>query len=129
MYHTALKAKLRGDLILPGDANYDQGRKLYNAMIDKRPALIARCLDVADVIACVNDARENGILLAIRGGGRHELVAGRSGGGTLDRLGANAHLRQSAAVRCERQGNQCENDAQAHNFATGFGDRITPAGA
>jgi len=68
---TDLKAKLRGDLIQPGDANYDDARKLYNGMIDKRPGLIARCVDTADVIACVNYARENKLLLAVRGGGHN----------------------------------------------------------
>ena len=66
-----LKGKLRGELIQPGDANYDEARKLYNGMIDKRPRYIARCVDVADVIACVNYARENVLLLAIRGGGHN----------------------------------------------------------
>ena len=49
--YTDLKAQLRGELILPGDAGYDDARKLYNGMIDKRPRLIARCVDVADVTA------------------------------------------------------------------------------
>jgi hypothetical protein len=65
----SLRAQLRGSLLQPGDEGYDQARKVYNAMIDKRPALIARCSDVADVIACVNHAREKGMLLAVRGGG------------------------------------------------------------
>ena len=64
-----LKAKLRGRIIEPTDSDYDEARKVYNAMIDKKPRLIARCVDVADVISCVNFARENEMLLAIRGGG------------------------------------------------------------
>jgi FAD/FMN-containing dehydrogenase len=66
-----LKASLRGALLGPSDESYDEARKVYNAMIDKKPRLIARCADVADVIACVNFARENKILLAIRGGGHN----------------------------------------------------------
>ncbi len=62
---------LRGDLITPGDTGYDDIRALYNGMIDKYPALIARCQDVADVIATVNFARDNAVPLAIRGGGHH----------------------------------------------------------
>ena len=54
-----LKGALRGELIQPGDANYDDARKLYNAMIDKKPRLIAKCVDAADVMACVNYARTN----------------------------------------------------------------------
>jgi FAD/FMN-containing dehydrogenase len=62
------KTGLRGDLIQLGDPGYDEARKVYNGMIDKRPRMIARCADVADVISCVNFARENEVLLAIRGG-------------------------------------------------------------
>jgi FAD binding domain-containing protein/berberine-like enzyme len=65
------RAQLRGKLILPGDAAYEEARKVYNGMIDKRPGLIARCVDVADVIASVNFAREHHLLLAIRGGGHN----------------------------------------------------------
>lgn len=71
-----LKAKLRGELILPGDSKYDSARKVYNAMIDRRPRMIVRCADVADVIAAVNFARENGIKLAIRGGGHNAAGLG-----------------------------------------------------
>src|SRR3954464_126977 len=59
----------RGDLLAPGDDGYDQARRTWNAMFDKRPALVARCFGVADVIAGVNYARENGMLLSVRGGG------------------------------------------------------------
>src|ERR1700750_1008328 len=67
----AFKGQLRGTLIQQGDSAYDEARKVYNAMIDKRPRLIARVADVADVIASVNFARENGLLLAVRGGGHN----------------------------------------------------------
>src|SRR4028118_1255370 len=65
------KVGLRGELIQQGDAGYDEARKVYNGMIDKRPQMIARCADVADVISCVNFARENEVLLAVRGGGHN----------------------------------------------------------
>jgi hypothetical protein len=61
----------RGRLIRPADSDYNDVRALYNGMIDKRPALIARCTDAADVIAAVNFARDNHLLLAIRGGGHN----------------------------------------------------------
>src|SRR5215472_10329462 len=64
-----LAAALRGDLIGPDDPGYDQARAVYNAMIDKRPAGIARCRDVIDVISCVRFGRANGIEIAVRGGG------------------------------------------------------------
>jgi FAD/FMN-containing dehydrogenase len=66
-----LKESLRGELILSKDAGYDDARSIWNAMIDRRPALIARCLGVADVITCVNFAREQGVLLSIKGGGHN----------------------------------------------------------
>src|SRR5213076_1435075 len=66
-----LQAKLRGRVIEPHDRDYDDARKVYNAMIDKKPRLIARCVDVADVISCVNFARENTLLLAVRSGGHN----------------------------------------------------------
>ncbi len=62
---------LRGTLIGRDHPEYDDARKLYNGMIDKRPLLIARCADVADVIAAVNFGRENRLLIAIRGGGHN----------------------------------------------------------
>jgi FAD/FMN-containing dehydrogenase len=66
-----LTAAVRGEVIRPGDRDYDEARMVYNAMIDKHPALIVRARDVADVIATVNFAREQGLLLAIRGGGHN----------------------------------------------------------
>jgi FAD/FMN-containing dehydrogenase len=71
-----LSAVLRGDLITPGDPGYDSARAVYNAMIDKHPAAIARCRDVADVIACVRFGREHGVVLAIRGGGHNAAGLG-----------------------------------------------------
>ncbi len=79
------KADLRGEILQPGDEGYDAARTIWNAMIDKRPALIARCTGVADVIAVVNFARANDLLLAVRAGGHG--VAGKAicdGGLTLD---------------------------------------------
>jgi hypothetical protein len=63
-----LASTLRGSVIRPGEASYDDARKLYNAMIDKRPKLIARCADAADVIAAVNFGRDNALPIAVRGG-------------------------------------------------------------
>jgi FAD binding domain/Berberine and berberine like len=63
------RESLRGSLIERDDPEYDEVRKPYNAMIDKRPLMIARCVDVADVIAAVNFGRDNDLLIAIRGGG------------------------------------------------------------
>lgn len=65
------KASLRGELLRPGDPSYEEARKIWNGMIDKRPALIARCTRVADVMECVNFAHANSILVAVRGGGHN----------------------------------------------------------
>ncbi|MFC7669656.1 FAD-binding oxidoreductase [Hymenobacter humi] len=64
-----LATSLRGRLVEPHDAEYDASRRVHNGMIHKHPAGIAYCADVADVMACVNYAREHHLLVAVRGGG------------------------------------------------------------
>src|SRR5260370_17799473 len=66
-----LSAVLRGPLILAGEPGYAEARAVYNAMIDKNPAAIARCADTADVVACVRFARAHNIDIAVRGGGHN----------------------------------------------------------
>jgi FAD/FMN-containing dehydrogenase len=81
----AFKTSLRGALLCPGDDGYDAARTVYNAMIDRRPALIARCAGTADVIASVQFARAHTLLVSVRGGGHN--VAGNAvcdGGLMLD---------------------------------------------
>ena len=68
------EAGFHGDLIRPDDADYDDARAVWNGMIDKRPALLARCRGIRDVISAVDFARENELLVAVRGGGHN--VAG-----------------------------------------------------
>jgi len=65
------RTRLRGPLLLAGENGYDEARALWNAMIDRRPALIVRCLGVADVITAVNFARDEGLALSIKGGGHN----------------------------------------------------------
>src|SRR5690606_38214344 len=65
------KQKTKGTVILPQDENYDEARKLYNAMIDKRPGIIFKCRDTDDVVLGVNFARENDLEVAIRSGGHN----------------------------------------------------------
>jgi FAD/FMN-containing dehydrogenase len=64
----AFTSRLQGQLIRPGDDQYDEARGVWNGMIDKRPACIVRCANAADVITSINFARENHLLVAIRGG-------------------------------------------------------------
>ena len=67
----ALRQNLRGAVLTPTDAGYDAARTIWNAMCDKRPALMVQCAGVADVVAAVNFARDNGLQLAVRGGGHN----------------------------------------------------------
>src|SRR6476646_10553918 len=67
----AFAEQLHGSITRPTDTDYDEVRALYNAMIDKRPALIARCADVDDVVASVNFGRDQGLEIAIRCGGHN----------------------------------------------------------
>ena len=69
-------ASFRGEVIQPADFAYEKARKIWNASIDKHPGIIARCAGTADVMAAVNFARENGLLVAVRGGGHN--VSGRA---------------------------------------------------
>ena len=65
------RGSLYGETLLPSDDGYDAARRIWNAMIDKRPAMIARCSGAADVINAVNFARENNLLISVRGGGHN----------------------------------------------------------
>lgn len=78
-----LRARLRGILVLPGDSGYDEIRSVWNAMIDRRPALIVRCLGVADVVTCVDFAREHDLTLSIKGGGHNISGLAVSEGGLM----------------------------------------------
>ena len=68
------KAHFRGDMLLRGDAGYDEVRQIWNAMIDRRPALIARCASTDDVVQAVKFARKHHLLVSVRGGG-HNIAA------------------------------------------------------
>ncbi len=104
---TDLKGKLRGSIIQPGDKDYEDARKVYNAMIDKRPRLIAKCVDVADVIACVNFARENKVLLSIRGGGHNAGGLGICDDGLVIDLAAVKYTRVDPAAGTVTVGGGC----------------------
>lgn len=76
-----LKTTVRGQVIQQKDAAYDAARRVYNGMIDKRPKLIVRAVDVGDVMAAVRYGRESGLLTAIRGGGHNGAGLGTCDGG------------------------------------------------
>ena len=71
-----LQAEMRGPVIQPADPEYDAARAVYNGMIDRRPAAIARCADVADVMTAVKFASGNGQTVAVRGGGHNAAAWG-----------------------------------------------------
>src|SRR5437660_12124829 len=64
-----LRSSSKGELVFPSDATYDERRKIWNGSIDRRPALIARCAAVADVVAAVRFAKRAGLIVAVRAGG------------------------------------------------------------
>src|SRR6185503_2667159 len=101
------------------DAQYDEVRALYNGMIDKRPRLIARCVDVADVIAAVNFGREQGVLIAIRGGGHNGPGLGSVDDGLVIDLSLMKSVRVDPANRTVRIGPGCTSgdvDHATHAF-------------
>jgi FAD/FMN-containing dehydrogenase len=95
-------AGLRGSVFQPGDSGYDDARKIYNAMIDKRPAVVVQVADVADVIATVNFAREQRIHLAIRGGGHNGPGLGTVENGIVLDLGQMKGVRVDPVARTAR---------------------------
>jgi|SRR5262245_48142447 len=95
---------LRGGHLIRGDDGYEPARKIYNAMIEHQPAIIARCAGVADVIAAVNFARNNGLLLSVRGGGHNVSGNAVSDGGLMIDLSPMKSVRvdpQGKTVRAE----------------------------
>lgn len=94
-----LRSNVLGELLAPGDAGYEQARRLYNAMIDKRPAFIAVCRDVADVIAAVNFARKQRLEIAVRGGGHNGAGLGSVQDGLVIDLREMRGVRVDPAAR------------------------------
>src|SRR5829696_9587515 len=97
-----LAGDLRGVLVQPGDPTYDEARRVWNGMIDRRPALIARCHGVADVVACVKFAADHGLLLAVRGGGHNVAGFGTCDGGLVIDLSAMRGVRVDPERRTAR---------------------------
>jgi hypothetical protein len=93
---------VRGEVIRPADAGYDAARALYNAMIDKRPALIVRCPGVADVVAAVGFAREHELAVAVRGGGHNVAGKAMCDGGLVIDLSPMRGVRVDPGARTAR---------------------------
>jgi FAD/FMN-containing dehydrogenase len=121
-----LASHLRGMLLRPSDAGYEQARQVYNAMIDKHPALIVRCVDAADVIAAVNFAREHNLTLAVRGGGHNGPGLGTCDDGLVIDLSNMKGIRVDPVARTVRVEGGCtwgEVDHATHPFGL-----ATPSG-
>ena len=95
----AFKAGLRGQLLRPGDDAYDGARKIWNGMFDRRPALIARCAGTADVVSAVNFARDQGLQVAVRGGGHSFPGHSVCDGGLIIDLSPMRGIRVDPAAR------------------------------
>src|SRR5712691_958228 len=98
----AFKSSLRGDLLRAGDDGYDAARKIWNGMINKTPALIARCTGVADVISAVNFARTENLLVAVRGGGHNIAGSAVCDGGMVIDVSRMKGIRVDPAQRTAR---------------------------
>ncbi|MBC7568698.1 MAG: FAD-binding oxidoreductase [Spirosoma sp.] len=110
---------LHGQLITPQDPGYDTARKVYNGMIDKHPALIAQCADVDDVVAMVNYARENKMLLAIKGGGHNGAGSGVCDAGLVIDLSGMKQITVDADKQTVLVEGGCllrELDAETHQY-------------
>ncbi len=119
MTDTTFEQALRGRLIRQGDSDYDAARALYNGMIDKHPKLIARCVDAADVITSVNYGRDQGLLVAIRGGGHNGPGLGSCNGGLVIDLSEMKSVRVDPATRTVRVDAGCTSgdvDHATHAF-------------
>jgi hypothetical protein len=121
-----LGAKFAGELIGPEDQGYEQARAVYNAMIDRRPALIARCADAADVAETISFARRHDLLLAVRGGGHNGGGLGVCDDGVVLDLSLLQSIEVDPAARTVRVGGGCtwaQVDAATHEVGL-----ATPSG-
>ncbi len=121
-----LRASLAGQLLVGGDTGYEYARHVWNAMIDRHPAMIARCASAADVSKAVGFARERGLLLAVRGGGHSFPGYSSCEGGLLIDLSLLTQVSVDAQRRVVHAGGgalgmQVDGAAQQHGLATTMG--------
>ena len=117
------RANLRGEVIEPQDHAYGEARALYNGMIDKRPRVIARCADAADVITAVNFGYGNNLLIAIRGGGHNGPGLGSCDDGLVIDLSAMKGVRVDPVSRTVRAGPGCTQGDVDHACHGGHSSR------
>src|SRR6478672_11308128 len=101
------RGQLRGEVIEPSDARYEEARKVYNAMISRKPRMIAFCADVADVITAVRFGRENGLLVSVRGGGHNAGGLGVCDDGLVIDLSRISYVHVDPASQTVRVGGGC----------------------
>jgi FAD/FMN-containing dehydrogenase len=121
-----LQSGFAGQLLAPRDHDYDDARKVYNAMIDRRPALIARCADVHDVARTIAFARARGLPLAVRGGGHNGAGLGTCDSGVVADLSQLNEIKVNPETRSVRVGGGCtwgevDRATHAHGLATPSG--------
>lgn len=119
----SLRAGFRGPLVVPGDGDYDAARAVWNAMVDKRPSVVARCTGPADVVAAVNFARERGLATAVRGGAHSAAGKGTCDDGIVIDLSLMKGIRVDPAARRVRaeggvRWGDFDHETQAHGLAT-----------
>jgi FAD/FMN-containing dehydrogenase len=125
-----LKTQTRGSVLLPEDPGYEASRKIWNAMIDRRPAGILQCAGVADVMLAVTVARDNGVLVSVRGGGHNIAGSALCDDGLLIDLSAmkSVHINpdtRRAYVEPGASLGDFDHEAQAFGLATSLGINST----
>jgi FAD/FMN-containing dehydrogenase len=118
-----LRRSVRGELVVAGEARYDEARRVWNGNVDRRPALIVRCLGAADVQQAVNFARSLGVLVSVRGGGHSAPGYGTNDGGLVIDLSLMKGIRVDPNVRTVwAQGGvlwrDLDHETQAYGLAT-----------
>jgi FAD/FMN-containing dehydrogenase len=121
-----LRDRFRGELLRPADADYGSARRLWNATIDKRPALIARCSSTADIVAALAFARDEGLVLAVRGGGHNVAGTAVCDGGLVLDLSRLKSIRVDPDARTVRirpgvTNGDLDRETQSHGLATTSG--------
>jgi FAD/FMN-containing dehydrogenase len=127
-----LRAALTGQALAPGDAGYDAARRIFNAMVDRRPALIARCVSGADVVACVELARARGLDVSVKGGGHNVSGKAVCEGGLMIDLSPMKGVQVDAQRRVARAEpgltlGELDRACQAFGLATPTGN-VSPTG-
>src|SRR6266498_719589 len=119
----SFRASFRGELVLPSEEAYERARRVWNGAIDKRPAVIARCSGVVDVVRAVEFGREHDLLVAVRGGGHNVAGHGTCDGGIVMDLspmrGISLDLaRRTIRVQAGATWGDVDHEAQAFGLAT-----------